>query len=158
MDAPGKKLGYLTAGVGAVLALIAFGFFSYLESCSGIGSFCIVRSPIDAPGIAGSDPFFWLEVVFPVIVIFIAAFHIFRREPFANPREFVSLLVLGILGWLMHVLLVALYINASISGGCFLICSQFSYDFGYWFYVVGVSVIIMGAILARPRRRFVEEY
>ena len=80
----GKKLGYLVAGIGALVALFAFFVLPYF-------SYSITPSPAEPNGvwefdhsvgarqIATIQGTFWLEALLPLVALVLAAFFLFRR-------------------------------------------------------------------------------
>jgi hypothetical protein len=149
-----KNRGYLVAGIGASVALLAFLFLPYISY--SVGPF---GGSISGTQVAGYQGFIWFEALLPLAAIALASLLVFRNNPFGMTATSIatqirwgvySVLGVGALSLLLHIIL-AFNANGSIQAvtGNPLLGSFISVGFGlgYWLYLLAAIAIIVGAIL-----------
>lgn len=150
-----KNRGYLVAGIGAIIALFAFLFLPYISY--SVGPF--VSGSLGGVQIAGIQGLLWLEALFPLVAIVLAALLTFRSNPFGMRTTPIatqirwgvySLLGVGALSLLLQIVL-AINANGAIQAvtGNPILSSfvSISYGIGYWLYLLAAIAIIVGAVL-----------
>jgi protein-S-isoprenylcysteine O-methyltransferase Ste14 len=149
-----KNRGYLIAGIGAIVALLAFLFLPYISY--SVGPF---GGSIGGTQVAGSQGLIWLEALLPLAAIALTSLLVYRSNPFGMTTTPIatqirwgvySILGAGVLSLILHFIL-ALNANGSIQAvtGNPVLGSLISVGFGigYWLYLLAAIAIIVGAVL-----------
>lgn len=146
-----KNRGYLIAGIGAVIAFIAF-FLPYFTASASFGAI----SESSSAGGANTYGWVWFEFIAVLVAIAVSAVLIFRNNALSGvvnlPVEKqilygrYALIGAGVLALLIHILFALNIPHASLQG----LGYSYSYGlgFGWWVFLIAALAMVVGGVLA----------